>query len=75
MGGAHWLTAAPDKYGGSLAAVGQRTGADSTAQVSVAPVVTPKMGGFGEPTSPVFAFAAVAAVAVALMAYSSAYLD
>jgi len=69
-----WLTPAPDKYGGSLAAMGQVTGTDSAAQVSVAPTIIPRFAGITQADSPMFAFAALSALAVGLMAYSSAHV-
>lgn len=68
--GNSWLSTPDAKYGASLATP-QRATPDATATTTVAPVATPRLAGFTSPDQPLFWFGALAAVGVALMAYST----
>jgi len=72
VGGGAWLASPSDKYGGSVAAPTGKATPDATAMTTVAPTVTPSLGGFLSPQDPLFWFGVIAAGAVACMAYSTA---
>lgn len=68
--GSAFIASPYEKYGGSLASTTKAT-SDATAISAVAPAPTPSLAGFLNPDDPAFWFAAVAALGVALMAYST----
>lgn len=69
-----WLVAPGDKYGGSLAAYGQAT-KDDTGVTSVAPTPVHSAGGLFHPSEPLFAFAALTVLMLALATYSTAHVE